>query len=209
MTSSTVERRNGLATRPLREYYSRVLAYLACAATLAAGTYTQYFSIDLLWMVPYALLYPHLAYHLSYRFKRDHPERTSQALLCLDALNAGAGIYLLGFSVVPSLMFLLTLSFSALVIGSLRNLTLALVCVVIGLGAGFLLLPLTYQGTTPPLVSLVSILFTTFYVCATAYFVHQQGQRLAQARKEIETEQAKAARLARNLAKYLSPQVWE
>lgn len=33
--------------------------------------------------------------------------------------------------------------------------------------------------------------------------------RLALARKEIELEQAKAARLARNLAKYLSPQVWE
>ena len=49
MTSTPVERRNGLATRPLREYYSRVLAYLICAATLAAGTYTQYFSMDLLW----------------------------------------------------------------------------------------------------------------------------------------------------------------
>ena len=68
MTSTRVERRNGLATRPLREYYSRVLAYLICAATIAAGTYIQYFPMDLLWMVPYALLYPHLAYHLSYRF---------------------------------------------------------------------------------------------------------------------------------------------
>ncbi|PKL99838.1 MAG: adenylate cyclase [Gammaproteobacteria bacterium HGW-Gammaproteobacteria-9] len=209
MTSTTVERRNGLATRPLREYYSRVLAYLICAATLAAGTYTQYFSMDLLWMVPYALLYPHLAYHLSYRFKRDHPERTSQVLLCLDALNAGAGVALLGFSIVPSLMFLLTLSFSALVIGSLRNLLMALICAAAGTGLTLLAIPMEYQGTTPPLVSLVSILFTTLYVCATAYFVHQQGLRLAIARKEIETEQAKAARLARNLAKYLSPQVWE
>ncbi|RRV12880.1 adenylate cyclase [Stutzerimonas xanthomarina] len=209
MTSTPVERRNGLATRPLREYYSRVLAYLICAATLAAGTYTQYFSMDLLWMVPYTLLYPHLAYHLSYRFKRDNPERTAQVLLCLDALNAGAGILLLGFSIVPSLMFLLTLSFSALVSGSLRNLAISLICVGVGVGLASLVVPLSYRGTTPPLVSLVSILFTTFYICATAYFVHQQGQRLAQARKEIETEQAKAARLARNLAKYLSPQVWE
>src|SRR5690606_960147 len=37
----------------------------------------------------------------------------------------------------------------------------------------------------------------------------QQGERLAQTRREVEAEQAKAARLARNLAKYLSPQVWE
>ena len=209
MSTVTGERRNGLATRPLREYYARVLAYLSCAATLAAGVHTQYFAIELLWMVPYALLYPHFAYHLSYRFKRQHPERTSQVLLGLDALNAGAGIVLLGGALVPSLMFLLTLSFSALVIGSLRHWLMTLLLVLAGIGLTSLLVPLQFNGTTPLLVSAVSILFTTLYVSITAYYVHQQGERLAQARREVEAEQAKAARLARSLAKYLSPQVWE
>lgn len=36
----------------MREYYSRVLAYIACGASIAAGTYTQYFSYGILWMVP-------------------------------------------------------------------------------------------------------------------------------------------------------------
>ena len=54
----------------MREYYSRVLAYIACGASIAAGTYTQYFSYGILWMVPYALLYPHLAYHLGQRFRQ-------------------------------------------------------------------------------------------------------------------------------------------
>ncbi|MCF6754437.1 MAG: adenylate cyclase [Pseudomonas sp.] len=209
MTSATAERRNGLANRTLREYYSRVFAYLAGAATLAAGTYTQFFSIDLLWMVPYALLYPHLAYHLGYRFKRDHPQRTSQVLLCLDALNTGVAIILLGAPIVPSLMFLLTLCFTALVTGSLQYLLLAVLGVAGGIGLGSVLVPLELRGTTPQLVSLVSILFASLYICATAYFVHLQGLRLAQARRDIEAEQTKAARLARNLAKYLSPQVWE
>ena len=209
MSTVTGERRNGLATRPLREYYARVLAYLTCAATLAAGVHAQYFAVELLWMVPYALLYPHFAYHLSYRFKREYPERTSQVLLGLDALNAGAGIVLFGAALVPSLMFLLTLCFSALVIGSLRHLMMALLLVLAGIGITSLLVPLQFNTTTPTLVSAVSILFTTLYVCITAYYVHQQGERLAQARHEVELEQAKAARLARNLAKYLSPQVWE
>jgi len=209
MPTVTGERRNGLATRPLREYYARVLAYLSCAAILAAGVYTQQFALDLLWMVPYTLLYPHFAYHLSYRFKREHPERTSQTLLSLDALNAGAGIVLLGCSLVPSLMFLLTLGFSALVIGSLRHLLLTALLVAGGMGLASLLVPPRLDLATPPLVAAVSILFTTLYVCITAYYVHQQGERLAQARREVEAEQAKAARLARNLAKYLSPQVWE
>lgn len=209
MASVTGERRNGLATRPLREYYARVLGYLIAAATIAAGTYCQYFSIDLLWMVPYTLLYPHLVYHLSYRFKRNHPERTTQVLLSLDALNAGAGIVLLGGSLVPGLMFLLTLGFSALVIGSLRHLVMTLFMVLVGVCLANLLVPLQLSIDTPPLVASVSILLTSVYVCITAFFVHQQGVRLTQARSEIEAEQAKAARLARNLAKYLSPQVWE
>src|SRR5690606_27255427 len=132
-----------------------------------------------------------------------------QVLLSLDALNAGAGIVLLGGALVPSLMFLLTLSFSALVTGSLGHLLITLLMVLVGIGLTNLLVPLQLNLGTPPVVAAVSILFTTVYVCITAYFVHQQGVRLAQARSELEAEQAKAARLARNLAKYLSPQAWE
>ncbi|MCU9951352.1 adenylate/guanylate cyclase domain-containing protein [Pseudomonas solani] len=209
MKSANLDRLSSLPTPPLREYYSRVLAYIATAASIAAGTYTQYFGFDVLWIVPYALLYPHLAHHLSLRFKRDHPERTHLILLFIDALHAGAGAALLGFSVVPSLMFLLTLSFSALIIGGLRQLGLA---ILVAASATVLTTVIAHPDLklgTPALVSFVSICFTTLYVCITAFFVHQQGLRLALARSEIKLEQEKAARLARNLAKYLSPQVWE
>lgn len=96
-----------------------------------------------------------------------------------------------------------------LVIGSLRHFLMTMLMVTIGVGLTSLLVPLHFDDSTPVLVSAVSILFTTLYVCVTAYYVHQQGIRLAQARSEVEAQQAKAARLARNLAKYLSPQVWE
>ena len=36
MKSVTLSRANGLPTPPLREYYSRVLAYIATAAAIAA-----------------------------------------------------------------------------------------------------------------------------------------------------------------------------
>lgn len=62
----------------MREYYSRVLAYIACGASIAAGTYTQYFSYGILWMVPYALLYPHLAYHLGQRFRQHDPRKVTR-----------------------------------------------------------------------------------------------------------------------------------
>ena len=209
MKPATTSRANGLPTPPLREYYSRVLAYIATAASIAAGTYVGFFAYDILWMVPYALLYPHLAHNLSRRFKRDHPQQTDVALLFIDALHAGASCVLLSFSVVPSLMFLLILCFSAMVVGGLRYLGLSLLVAGSGMALCAALVNVQPNPQTPTLVALVSILFTTLYICITAYFVNQQGLRLAQVRSEIKREQEKAARLARNLAKYLSPQVWE
>ncbi|WAJ35908.1 adenylate cyclase [Pseudomonas sp. GOM7] len=209
MKPAISSRVSSLPTPPLREYYSRVLAYIATAACIAAGTAIGHFGYDILWMVPYALLYPHLAYQVSRRFKPDHPQQTDLGLLFVDALHAGASIVLLGFSSVPSLMFLLTLSFSALVIGGLYYLGMALLVALAALALCAAVTHVPDNTATPTLVSLVSILFTALYIGITAYFVHQQGLRLAQARTEIKREQEKAARLARNLAKYLSPQVWE
>ncbi|MCO6055492.1 adenylate cyclase [Pseudomonas sp. MOB-449] len=194
------------ATPVLREYYSRVLAYMAIAASIAAGTYVQHFSFDILWMVPYALLYPHLAHHLSLRFPG---QRTDRLLLGVDTFHSGAAVALLGFSVVPALMILLTLSFSAMILGGLRQMTLVMAGFLVSTAVVGVALRPELKGGSPALVALVSVLFTTLYICITAFFVHQQGLRLAQARSEIKREQEKAARLARNLAKYLSPQVWE
>lgn len=198
-----------LPSSSLRMYYTRVLAYLATAATIAAGTYSQYFGYDVLWLVPYALLYPHLAHQVAQRFRNDHPARVKVGLLLIDAVHVGAGAVLMGLSVVPSLMMLLIVVFSALIGGSLRFLgaTLFAACAT-ALALGAALQP-ELKAATPPLVALVSILSTTLCIATTAYYMHQQGQRLAQARGEIKQEQEKAARLARNLAKYLSPQVWE
>ncbi|QKE62578.1 adenylate cyclase [Aquipseudomonas campi] len=193
----------------LREYYSRVLAYIASAASIAAGTYAQHFAYDILWMVPYALLYPHLAHHLGNRFKQDYPQQTHLGLLFIDAVHAGTAAVLMGFSVVPGLMILLTLSFSALISGGLRHMGLVLLIAAGSMALCTALLHPQINAATPILVAMVSILLTTLYICITAFFVHAQGQRLTLVRSEIKKEQEKAARLARNLAKYLSPQVWE
>ncbi|MNO92721.1 Adenylate cyclase 2 [compost metagenome] len=186
-----------------------MLAYITVAASIAAGTLSNHFGYDILWMVPYALLYPHLAYYLCRRFPPANPERTRQILLYIDAVHVGAATALFGYSVVPSLMLVLVLAFSSLVLGGLRSLALILlVALSSAMFTGALIMP-GFKGATPVLVSLVSVLLSALYICITAYFVHQQGLRLAQAQAEISREQEKAARLAHNLAKYLSPQVWE
>src|SRR3990167_8741302 len=178
MNAQTSTRLPALPAPPLREYYARVLAYIAIAASIAAGTFVQHFGYDILWMVPYALLYPHLAHQLS--------------LLFIDALHAGAAMALLGFSVVPSLMALLILSFSSLVIGGLRYMALGILVALSSSVLNAALIGPQIEVETPAVVALVSILFTILYICITAYFVHQQGLRLAQVRSEIKREQEKA-----------------
>ena len=207
---SSVQVSPGAQPAPLlREYYSRVLAYIAPAGAIAAGTYSGHFDYSILWLVPYALLYPHLVYHLSSRFKNDYPDQNKLILLFIDALHTGGACALMGFSLVPSLMFLLTLSFSSLIAGGLRKAGLALLVALGSMALSTALIKPPVNFDSPSLVSLASILLTTLYICITAFLVHEQGMRLTQARIEIKREQEKAARLARNLAKYLSPQVWE
>ncbi len=200
---------DGLPTPPIRDYYLRVLAYIATAAAIAAGTYVNHFGHDILWLVPYALLYPHLAYQIGRRFKTGHARSVDLALLAIDALHAGASVALMSFSVVPSLMNLLMIGFSALVVGGLLYLGLGLLMALGGVLLCSALVGPRLAFATPPLVALVSILFSSLFICISAYFAHQQGLRLAQVRNEIRREQEKAARLAHGLAKYLSPQVWE
>ncbi|WP_287028582.1 adenylate/guanylate cyclase domain-containing protein [Pseudomonas sp. UBA6310] len=200
---------DGLPTPPIRDYYLRVLAYIATAAAIAAGTYVNHFGHHILWLVPYALLYPHLAYQIGRRFKTGHARSVDLALLAIDALHAGVAVALMSFSVVPSLMNLLMIGFSALVVGGLLYLGLGLLMALGGVLLCSALVGPRLAFATPPLVALVSILFSSLFICISAYFAHQQGLRLAQVRNEIRREQEKAARLAHGLAKYLSPQVWE
>ena len=193
----------------LREYYSRILAYLTAAATIAAGTFMQHFSYEILWTVPYALIYPHLAQLLSKRFNRENPLQFGQNLLLADAMNTGIGIALLDFAAVPSLMLLMILCFIAMILGGTRCMLKVLLVGGASAVAIGLLADSPVRLATPTSVAVVSIVFSATFVCLIAFYIYKQGLHLAGTRTELKREQEKAARLARNLAKYLSPQVWE
>ncbi len=209
MKPSIQEASKAQPTPLLHEYYSRILAYIAPAATISASTYVSHFSYDILWTIPYILLYPHLAHYLGNHFKRNNPIRTAQTLLFIDSIHAGIIIVLMSFSAVPGLMVLLTLYFSALIAGSIRQLGFSMLFSAVSMILTTTLIHPSVNADTPPLVTLVSILLSTLYLCTSAYFVHEQGLHLAAARRKIKDEQEKTARLAHNMAKYLSPQVWE
>ena len=193
---------------PLREYHLRILAYLTGVASLIAGACTDFISLHWLWVIPCIFLYLHAAHYLTLPFRDQHAHLTSSLLLCLDALNTSTLIVLMDFAPVPSLMFLLVLSLSALLADGVRQLLLVWLVLGVSCLAGYEL-PLGYRGDTPLPLVLTSILGTMAYILVTAYCMHELGLRLAQARRAVKAEQEKTTQLAHSLAKYLSPQVWK
>ncbi|WP_286788682.1 MULTISPECIES: adenylate/guanylate cyclase domain-containing protein [unclassified Pseudomonas] len=193
----------------LGEYYSRALAYLALAATIAAGAYAHHFAYNILWLVPYTLLYPHVAQQVSIRFRRNRNQETDLILLFIDSVHAGISILLLGFSLVPSFMVLLLLTFTSLLMGGGRYAAIALLTAFSALLATSAVALEHIEPHTPLLVTFVSIVGTSLHLCMTAYFMYEQRLRLRQAQEELKLEHEKAANLAHNLSKYLPSQVWE
>lgn len=210
MKAVTAKKPAGITTHaPLQEFYSRVLAYMFIAAIIAAGTYSGFFSYSLLWIVPYALLYPHIAYFFTSRFNYHYPKFTYISQLFLDSLHTGTVIALIGFAIIPALMGLLIIMVSTLIVGGMRLMLPVLIGSMCVAGvAGWLLQPVIHFEA-PLLVSVVSVIFAALYICITAYFVNLQSIHLEKVQLDIKREQEKAARLAHNLAKYLSPQVWQ
>jgi class 3 adenylate cyclase len=197
------------ANAPLQEFYLRVLAYMFIAVTVAAGTYTGFISYNLLWLVPYSLLYPYISHFISSRLKKLYPRLTYGCQLLLDALHAGTVFALIGFALIPTLMAVLIIGFSALIVGGLRLMLPMLAATFATAGAAWFILqpPITLEA--PLALCLASVLFASLYICISAYFVYFQGLHLAKVQLDIKREQEKTVRLAQNLAKYLSPQVWQ
>lgn len=193
----------------LQGFYLRVFAYMFVAVLVATGCYTDFISYNLLWLIPYSLLYPPVSNFIADRFKDHHPRLTFGCQLALDALHAGIVFTLISFAIIPTLMGVLIISFSTLIVGGLRlMLTMFAAILSIAAAAWLVLLP-PIALEAPFMVCVASVVFASLYICFSAYFVHLQGLNLAQVQLEIKREQEKTARLAQNLAKYLSPQVWQ
>ncbi|RHW22021.1 adenylate/guanylate cyclase domain-containing protein [Pseudomonas jilinensis] len=204
----SIEPRMQQAKPPVEGYHSRMIAYLCVAISFAAMGYQQGYDLVYLGIIGYALLYPLIIRLIGPRLVHSRPNQRL-GLLAIDALHVGVFITLAQFNLVPSLMFLLLISFACLISGGPFYLLSAWLLVLIGLVASALLLMPEPMLHSSLLVSLASLLSGGLFIGLIATFVYRQSNSLEQAQRAIRVEQEKTARLATNLSKYLSPQVWE
>lgn len=194
---------------PLDGYHSRVMAYLCVAAVFTGILYEQGWSLLTGAVIAYALAYPHLLRLATRRQPRNSARTLNLFLLAVDALQTGVFITLCQFSMVPSLMFVLLISLTSIIIGgplylltaSLLGLTGSVICAA--------LLRPELQVISSPLMTFVSLVSGGLFTVVIASSIYRQGRRLEHAQQLIKAEQSKTEKLANNLAKYLSPQVWQ
>jgi len=194
---------------PLEGFHSRVIAYLCVAVTFGAIALEQGFNLVNVTVVIYALLYPHLVRLLIAHIRNLQPFHRRLALLGIDGFNTGIFITLCAFSVVPSLVFVLLISFSSIIIGGPVFMLTGWLLVLLGVIASSAVTSAQIIPERSTLVAFSSLLSGAAFTLIMAAFVYRQGRTLAQAQKVISAEQEKTARLATSLSKYLSPQVWE
>ncbi|WVM92839.1 adenylate/guanylate cyclase domain-containing protein [Halopseudomonas pachastrellae] len=205
----TIDTRIAPVKPPLDGYYSRIIAYLCAALTFSALLVENGHRLGYLIAILYTLAYPQLAQYLPPRLPRlPHlPQRLS--LLALDALHTGVFIALLGFNYVPSIMFVVLLGLSCLIAGGPAYLAAGWLLALAGTLLGAAVFTPEVSLHSSPLVTLVSLISGGFFILVMAAFVHRQGRHLEEAQQQVQREQEKTTRLAANLSKYLSPQVWE
>lgn len=205
-----------LATRiqpvrpPLEGYYSRVMAYLCVAIIFTVIAAEQGLTTATGGVIIYTLLYPHITHLLlGPHSRRQLTGKWRLSLLALDALHSGIFITLCHFSMLPSMVFILLICFASTIIGGPLYLVAASLLTSSGTLLSAAILSPEPQLVSSPLLSLISLMTGGTFTVVIAAFVYRQGRRLEQAQQLINIEQSKAADLASNLAKYLSPQVWE
>ncbi|MEZ2745409.1 adenylate/guanylate cyclase domain-containing protein [Halopseudomonas bauzanensis] len=194
---------------PLEGYYSRVMAYFCVAIIFTTIAYEQGLTTLTGGVIIYSLLYPHVIRLFTEVRRKSGARHLRLALLALDAVHTGVFITLCQFSLIPSLVFLLLISFASIIIGGPLYLFAASLLTLAGCMLSAAILAPEPQLVSSQLLAFCSLVSGGAFTVTIAAFVYRQGRRLEQAQQLISAEQAKTAELASNLAKYLSPQVWE
>ncbi|WP_369602127.1 adenylate/guanylate cyclase domain-containing protein [Hahella sp. SMD15-11] len=198
-----------VAIPPMPDYNARVLGYLSSAATLVAGILEGHFDENLIWLVPAAMIWPHLIYFILRAFNKQKNPGVRQKLLLVDAVLCGMILVLIGFSLGPTLFWLLMLNFSFINVGGMQSWAQGNIALLAGMTIASLTYNFNINLDTPVSVNVVAGLGTMFYVCVTAFYTHQQARALVLAKTQIQQQREQSIALSHKLAKYLSPQVWQ
>ncbi len=197
------------AIPPMPDYNARVLGYLMFAIMVVAGILEGHFSDSLIWLIPAAMLWPHILYFVLRYFNQHKNYRLRQAILYTDGLWCAFILTLIDFSLTPTIFLIIMLNFSLIVVGGMTSWLYGNIAFLGGFTLSSILFGLEFAPPTPTVLSIISGLCCAIYVCVTAFHTHLQARTLVQAKSQIQQQREQSITLSHKLAKYLSPQVWQ
>lgn len=191
-------------------YPLRVLGLLAVCLIVLAGWLEQHIHQPALIMAAYLLFYPHLSQLVAYLLRARYSRSVlNQGLLFSDALHLGVLIGLMGFSIVPALLMTAVLLFYVLLRGQPWHAALSGTLLLTGSSAASLLSGTVPVLTTPAFTSFASLTCLLLLLAHTAYSLKKNNEKNNALHRLFSQEREKYSHLAQDLAKYLSPQVWQ
>jgi adenylate cyclase len=194
---------------PMQDYIARVLGYAAAGITLMIGTFTGYFSGNILLVSLFALIYPHLLQYLTRSFRARHPYGTRQILIHGDAILCGLMLALIGFPLELTVLFLIMINTSFIVVGSVTAWTFCVISLFIGAAIGVIGFGFTRATELPTAVFMAASLGVGMHLAITAFNSHRQARDLMRLKRKYQGQVERFQQLSHKVSKYISPQIWE
>lgn len=192
-----------------QEYCLRILGYFFIAVVVSSGLYTDFFASDLLFLIPYALLYPHIIYFVGRHVEDQYIKPFYVLKIALDATHTVLVAALLSFPVIPTLLGFLIITFTTLITGGVRLMLPIVSGLLVLTGLIWFVFNPVIIVETPFLMTLMSVIVAGVFICLMSYFVYFQGVKLNQAQRKVQREQEKYQSLLQDLTKYLPAQLCE
>ncbi len=191
------------------EFYTRLVGYITGITVLVAAVACGEIQPHYLWITGLLLLFPVFQALLQQRFQEHHLEEIRQINQACDAFNLGFFGIFMGMPLIGLLCMLAMLVQTSYLYRGFYGVTFNLLLVPGGAVAGYLL-----PGGHPiigPTLYLETLAISGLLIHCMLYLnaYRHQTVRLANERLESKRQRQRYARLAHNLSKYVSPQVWE
>lgn len=160
-------------------------------------------------LVLIALAYPFLALFAAKKTPPRLHHLTRAGLIAIDACLMGILMAYMEFAVVPCIFFGIIINTSAVILGRADVWLASLISMALGAYVGTLIFGFHVTLQAPLIIDICVASGVAIYLAVAGYFSGKQTTLLEQLHQDIKQQEQKHKHLAKQVSKYISPQILE
>ena len=185
---------------------SRSVAYWAAAFTLSCGIITGFFPEYHIYTALYFILFPMATQLLMNKIGQFH---TQIPIQLIDSINLGCLMYSLGYPITLSgVLIVFAISTSTFRFGLLGFFLVVFPIITVGAMLSYFF-PMQLRLELPKDLHFIVVACMLLYMQYISYLFRKLYLDYIKISDQAKKQEERYAKLAENLAKYLSPQIWE